>query len=170
MSKHLNRRAVLAGAAAVPSRRLPHSPAMVMSSCDVSGPNIFVMRLQMQRHVREQDRPGPAFDAEFPPCPDDVLPGHHWRAHKWLWRKHGLDRLNDDWNAADSAMRETIAAILRSPAEGLFGIGVKLAALPNDYDAEDCVDAAAAVRRDIDRLIGSNFAALITNSAEEDVS
>ena len=89
-------------------------------------------------HAAAQEKQKPAraaFDAEFPPCPDDVLPGEHWRAHNWLWRKHGLDHLSDAWNAAGSAMCETAETILQTEAAGLFGIGVKLAALPAEPDA-----------------------------------
>jgi hypothetical protein len=99
-----------------------------------------------------------AFDAELPPCPDDVLPGDHWSAHDWLWHKHGLDPLWNACNAADSAMRETIATILQTEVEGLFGVGVKLAAIPAECDPEDCKEAVAAVLDDLDRLLGSDFA------------
>src|SRR5208282_2212071 len=71
-----------------------------------------------------------AFDAEYPPCPDEVRPGDHWHAHEWLWKQHGLDVLSAAWNDADAEVRETIATIQSTKAKGLFGVGVKLAALP----------------------------------------
>jgi hypothetical protein len=52
------------------------------------------------------------------------------RAHNWLWRKHGLEELWNAWNSATEAMEATSAAILAVEAEGLLGIGIKLAALP----------------------------------------
>lgn len=102
-----------------------------------------------------------AFDAELPPCPDDVLPGDHWDAHKWLWQKHGLGPLCDAWNETDAKIYETIATILQTEAEGLFGIGVKLSALPADTDYVDTTDYENAIKSvldDIDRLLGRAFA------------
>ena len=55
-------------------------------------------------------------------------------------------------------MRETIAMIRQSKADGLFGIGVK----PNDCDQVDYEDAVASVIDDIDRLLGSDFAIHVT--------
>ena len=54
-------------------------------------------------------------------------------------------------------MLETIAKILRTDAEGLFGIAVKLSALPKEPGPEDYLDAVKSVQQDIDRLIGTNF-------------
>jgi hypothetical protein len=169
MSKDLNRRAILAGAAAVPL-----APAVARASGDAELRRLwseYLKHAAAYAVARKRYEPArAAFDAEFPPCPDDVLPGTHWRAHDRLWQKHGLDPLDDASNAADTAVRETIAIILHTEAAGLFGIGVKLAALPHDYDPQDWVEVAAAVRLDIDRLIGSGFAELAVSSAEESVS
>jgi hypothetical protein len=98
-----------------------------------------------------------AFDAEYPPCPDDMLSGHHWEACKPLWHKHGLEEIWDARNAADCAMRATIADILRTEAEGLFGIGVKLSSMPADCEQEDHEEAITAVLDDINRLLGTAF-------------
>jgi hypothetical protein len=103
-----------------------------------------------------------AFDAEMPPCPVDVRMGDHFEANQWLWRKHGLDELSDKRHSIDTAIRETIAAILGTRAEGLFGLAVKLSALPvGEYEEAgyDLVEASALVLEDIDRLLGSNFGA-----------
>jgi hypothetical protein len=111
-----------------------------------------------------------AFDAQFPPCPDDVLPGDHWCAHDWLWQKHDLQSLSDAWHAARAGMRETIDTILQTKAEGLFGIGVKLAAMTTDQRERDLYeyeDAVVAVFDDIDRLLGSDFALRTTHDAVE---
>ena len=57
-------------------------------------------------------------------------------------------------------MRNTIAAILSTKAEGLFGVAVKLSALPEGArhgDEADIVEAVAGVLEDIDRLLGSDF-------------
>jgi hypothetical protein len=122
--------------------------------------------------ARERYEPArAAFDAEFPPCPDGVQPDDHRLAHDWLWRKHNLDVLWGACNAATSAIRATIATILHTKAEGLLGIGVKLAAMPpnpNEWTFEDYEDAVVAALEDIDRLIGSGFAANVVKSDQSD--
>jgi hypothetical protein len=67
----------------------------------------------------------------------------------------------DARNSFDTAMREKIAIILSTQAEGLFGIAVKLSALPDcaHHDTQDWTEATAVVLEDIDRLLGSDFAA-----------
>jgi hypothetical protein len=54
---------------------------------------------------------------------------------------------------------ETIAAIHGTPAESVFGLGVKLAALPIDGPDEEYGAAIEAVLVDINRLTGAAFAA-----------
>jgi hypothetical protein len=98
-----------------------------------------------------------AFDAEFPPYPDNISMGQHWSNHRWLWEKYSLDLITDDLEVADKGMRDTIAKIFEADATGLFGIGVKLAAVPWQYDPEDCVEAMASAISNINRLIGSDF-------------
>jgi len=52
--------------------------------------------------VQEKYKPArAAFDAEFPSCPANGLPGHHGAAQEWLGQKHGLEPL---W-AAQPTMR-----------------------------------------------------------------
>jgi hypothetical protein len=98
------------------------------------------------------------YDAEEPPCPDDVLAGHHWDPNQWLWRKHGLDALSDAWNDACEATGETIEEIRDAEATGLLGILVKFLALPPDTEAEDYEESYVSALTDIDRLFGSGFA------------
>jgi hypothetical protein len=166
MSTKLNRRALMAGAAAVPLA----SATAVAGQGDADLRRLwseYLVHADTYAAAREKLAPvRAAFDAELPPCPDDVLPCHHWQDHQWLWHKHGLDPLTDAWNAADSAMRKTIAAIiLATEATGLFGIGVKLAA--GWLDPEDQQDAIAAALGDIDRLLGSGFAERFADRLEE---
>src|ERR1700730_12150002 len=104
-----------------------------------------------------------AFDAEMPPFPPDVLPGHHWEAMQPLWRSYGLEELSDASNNAYNRASATIAAIQATPAEGLIGIGIKLAALPLDREnvsEEDMADAIASALEDIALLTGTDFAAI----------
>jgi hypothetical protein len=104
-----------------------------------------------------------------------VLPGDHWRAQQPLWEKHGLDRLYDAWNVAGKRTDETVKAILEQEAEGLFGIGAKLTALPfEDRDpAYDHEHAIRSVLSDIDRLTGTAFLAafalISSTSADDDI-
>lgn len=101
-----------------------------------------------------------AFDAEMPSCPPGVLPGDHWRSQQPLWRRYGLDDLCAAWNRSAEQVRQTIAAIQTTDAEGLVGIGIKLAAMPMDVpDEVDLAEAVASVMRDIARLTGIEFVA-----------
>jgi hypothetical protein len=100
-----------------------------------------------------------AYDAEEPPCPEGVLLGHHFENCRWLWRKHRLDELTDKCTSTDAAIRLTVAAILRARPQSLFGIAVKLSALPlhAEDDAQDSFETIGSVLEDIDRLVGSTF-------------
>jgi hypothetical protein len=154
-----SRRAILAGiAAAVPAAS---AVASIASNADAELRRLWSEYLKQSAAFdaasEKMKSARAAFDAELPPCPDDVLPGDHWSAHRWLWEKHGLEALNNAWNAEYSAMLGTITTILQTKVEGLAGIGVKLAALPADCDGQDCKEAVASVLEDIDRLLGSDF-------------
>jgi hypothetical protein len=85
-----------------------------------------------------------AFDAEYPPCPPDVLPGRHWEAQQPLWHKHGLEELWGEVERQSDKLWELVGAIHATPAEGLFGIGVKLAARLPDHQDEDTVEGVGA--------------------------
>ena len=177
ISEHTSRRPSWPASQPLPPQQLwlplpPHSQPRARrktANYVVSGRNIS---LRADAHAVAQEKYKPVravFEAELPPCPDDVVFGDHWFAHNWLWRKHGLDQLRDAWNDAGSAMCETVEAILQTEAAGLFGVGVKLAALPDKPDPEDYEDAVAAVLNDIDRLLGSDFAARAASLMEHDL-
>jgi hypothetical protein len=95
-----------------------------------------------------------AYDAE------KVRGDHDSKANRLIWERYGLDRLHDAWNEANERTEETVQAILEEEAEGLFGIVVKIAALP-DGDcrdpAHDHEDAIVSALTEIDRLISSTF-------------
>ena len=117
----------------------------------------FIRRRAAYRAAWERYQPVyETFIAELPPCPHDVLPGDHMRAHNWLWRKYGLEELWSTWNSTNEALEEVFAAILAVEAEGLLGIGIKLAALPVEFelDSEDLQKARDAVLTDIERSLG----------------
>ena len=97
--------------------------------------------------------------------------GHHWKAYQWLWNKYGLDTLRD----ADNRLRAIVEEILRAEANSLFGIGVKLAALPggdfldeSERDPRGYVAAVASVLSDINRLLGTDFVGMQDEHQWED--
>jgi hypothetical protein len=96
--------------------------------------------------------------ANLHPCPDDVLSGVHWKAHDWLWRKHGLHRL---YPAAEREHRKLIRlakAIRKVKAEGLFGIAVKLS-VTEHFEEFDVIEANEDARRSLAALTGVDFIA-----------
>jgi hypothetical protein len=102
----------------------------------------------------------------MPACPNDASLHDHFRSHRWLCNKHGLGVLSDAANDARDRLREVVTKILAVEATGLFGIGVKLAALPPSHrlyegpstDPEDYMESVALVLSDINRLLGTDFA------------
>jgi hypothetical protein len=89
----------------------------------------------------------------------------HFRSHRWLCNKHGLGVLSDAANDARDRLREVVTKILAVEATGLFGIGMKLAALPPSHrlyegpstDPKDYMESVALVLSDINRLLGTGF-------------
>jgi hypothetical protein len=163
---NLSRRHLVTAAAALPALAVPAVAGTIAVLPEGDG-DAALLRLWSE-YVARADADAAAqkemklaralYDAEEPARPDDVLPGRHFEANQWLWRKHGLDALSDAWNDADDAMKETIEAIRDTEATGLLGILVKFLALPPDTEAEDYEEAYDSALVDIDRLLGSNFA------------
>jgi hypothetical protein len=159
MSKH-TRRAVLAGIAAAPALAAPALAAHAGN--DVRLRELWAQYLEKFAAERAIDAAivptRAAYDAEEV---GGAAANHLSEANQPLWIKHGLDRLYEDWNAAGELVEEIVEAILEEEAEGLFGIGVKLAALPADGNcrdpAHDHEDAIISALTEIDRLIGSTF-------------
>jgi hypothetical protein len=82
---NLSRRAILAGAAAVPALA---GPTALASATEISGPDKELRRLWSEYSALAAaddvllSRYTPArasYDAEEPPCPEDVSPGNHFR-------------------------------------------------------------------------------------------
>jgi hypothetical protein len=65
---------------------------------------------------------------------------------------------------ASEAMEATSAAIRAVEAEGLLGIGIKLAALPVEPDLDDLEEARDAVLMDIERLTGITLNEAVSKS------
>jgi hypothetical protein len=160
MSK-LSRRTLVTSAAALPALAAP-AGAAVNPSTDEKLRQLwakYLAQAAIERAAFEEYKPARvAYDAEVPPCPKGVLPGHHFKAQQPLREKYGCDRLYDAWNEADVATREVVEAIRAIEAQSLFGVGVKLAALPVECDPEDSVNTTARALEDIDRLLGASFA------------
>src|ERR1700686_2361514 len=135
--KNTTRRAVLAGIAAAPALA---APVLAHPAGDSRLRELWAQYLKdLAGELAARAALDPAraaYDAEEPPCPDDMSPGHHFEACRPLWKKHGLDRLYDAWNDAGERTDATIKAILEQEAEGLFGVGAKLAALPTQEDQD----------------------------------
>ena len=125
-----SRRAVLAGIATTPALAAP----ALASQGDIRLRELWAQYLEdlaaEQAVYSVQERARAEYDAELPPCPPDIRIADHYEAHRPLWEKHGLDRLYEAWNDAGERTDETVKAILEQDAEGLFGVGAKLAALP----------------------------------------
>jgi hypothetical protein len=159
-----SRRSVLAGIAAAPALA---APVLAGDAGDVRLRELWAQYLDQVAAERAAHfaivLPRAAYDAEEPPCPPNVVLGDHLAACRPLWEKHGLDRLYAAWSAAIDRMGETAEAIREQEAEGLFGIGVKLAALPAAGNARDSApdheEAILSALSEIDRLIGTSFVA-----------
>jgi hypothetical protein len=154
----LSRRTLVSSAAALPALAVP---AVAASAPDNELRRLWSEYLDRLAEYDTMDEKvsvaRAAYDAELPPCPDNVVAYDHWRAFKWLWDKYGLDPLCDAWNEASNRVDETVEAIQRAPAESLFGIGVKLTALATQHEEWDLQEATQATLTDIDRLIGGDF-------------
>lgn len=158
MSNH-SRRAVLGGIAAVPALA---APALAHPAGDARLRDLWAKYLEhfaAEQAISAAIVPArAAYDAEEIGGP---AASHLSEANRPLWKRHGLDRLYDDWNDAVERVDETIEAIQGEQADGLFGIGAKLAALPSDGNcrdpAHDHEDAIISALTEIDRMIGSTF-------------
>jgi hypothetical protein len=124
MSK-LSRRTLVASAAAVPAFSLPAVAAVGSDEKLRQLWGKYLAQVAIERAAFEEYKPArAAFDAEVPPCPEDVLPGDHWNAQLPLREKHDLERLYDAWSEADAPTREVVETIRATEAHSLFGVGV----------------------------------------------
>lgn len=105
---NLSRRHLVTSAAALPALAMPASAGTTYALLPEGDGDAVLLRLWSEYLAHaEADAAAHAkygaaralYDAEEPPCPDDVLPGHHWEANQWLRRKHGVDALYDAWGA-----------------------------------------------------------------------
>jgi hypothetical protein len=155
--KHLSRRSVTTGALAavtmIPAVGL--SVGAKATNAEVPAEDAELRRLWAEylvqlRLLKDREVACSAarmgFDAEFPPCPEGVLPGHHWDAYDWLWRKYGLHRLYSAMNREHRKLIKITKAIRKTKAETLFGVGVKLS-VSECFEEADVVEAAEDARR-----------------------
>jgi hypothetical protein len=84
----------------------------------------------------------------------------HCLENQSLRKELGGDAAYDAWNDATLVLDKTVKKIQRTPAEGLFGIGVKLAALAYEehMDVIDVQIAVAAALADLDKIAETSFA------------
>ena len=169
---NLSRRSLVTSAAALPVLTVPAVASAASQSDDAILRDLwseYLVQVAAYEAVSEKYNPArAAFDAELPPCPDDVMPADHYKKFRSLWDKHGLDALCDAINEASDRMDYVIEEILATEAMSLFGIGVKLAALPSNLrmgdsrsrDPEDYIESVASVLSNINRLIGTDFASM----------
>jgi hypothetical protein len=176
---HPTRRKVVAGTtSALPVIALTRLPAIAGSP---TGPDAQLLRLWEQYLSRAQsyataravyEPVRAAFGEELSrPCPLGVSLGDHWSTMATRWRSYGLPELSDACEQAAEDIRAAIAAIRAVPAEGLIGIGIKLAALPVGPDATDEQELAEAIfsaSEDIARLTGADFAGLTAHVEPRD--
>jgi hypothetical protein len=158
----LSRRTLVGSAAALPALAVPGAVVSANPGTDEKLRQFwakYLGQVAIEQAAFEEYKPArAAYDDVEPPCPEGVSPGHHWEAQRPLREKYGVERLYDSWNEAAAATRATVEAIRATEAHSLFGVGVKLAALPLRCDPEDCVYAAATALEEIDRLLGASFA------------
>lgn len=164
-TNRIDRRQALIIVAAVPAAvALAAAPALASAGADTELRRLWAKYLAQLRVMKLADEakrePRAAFDAECPPCPDDVLPGVHWGSKpvRALWRKHGLEVLYRAAEREHPKLIRLTKAIRKAKAETLFGIGVKLS-VSEHFEEFDIVEGADDARREIGRLIGYDFVA-----------
>lgn len=113
------------------------------------------------------------YDAEMRALSESGAPASG-EVHEILWAKHGLEGPWQAYNDAFESLRLVIQQVHATPAETLFGVGVKLSVVPRHaaegQDPYDIVDGVMSVLLDIDKLHGADFVrrAEANIAAEED--
>lgn len=155
----LSRRSLVTSAAALPALSVP---AAAVTDGDQKLRQLwakYLSQVATERAVYEKFRLArAAYKDAAPPRPDGVDYGHHYDTLLPLRVHYGVERLYDAWNAVAEPVCETIKEIQAIEADTLFGIGVKLAAVPHFDDPQVSASAAIAALEDIDRSLGTGFA------------
>lgn len=157
----ITRRAALTGTAAA-TAALATGPAMASAHhSDAELQRLwgeFVAQQNRYNAARAAHDPvRDAFDAACPPSTSTWFGGDRWRDLQPLWRSFDLDRLTDAWNDEHDKVVALIQTIHATPAEGVYGIGIKLAARHRDWQEEDSEEALVAVLEDVKRLTGGDI-------------
>jgi hypothetical protein len=180
MTTTSTRRAVLAGAAALPALAAPAAAIAATNTGNQDAElrrlwRLYVDTLDQFSRACDEHLPGrAAYDEEHESIRDD-LGWNAWQAAvAGLRIKHGLDRTWPPVDAALTAMAQIVARIQATPAETLFGIGVKISAVAMigadlGPDKEDYIDAIRSALPDIDRLAGGNFWEIVAAGDGDDV-
>jgi hypothetical protein len=144
MSTLITRRALVASTAAIPAIALPAVAAPAPDNELRRLWSEYLDRLPEFKITGERHSAvRAAYDAQEPPCPDEMLSGR--------------EAAYDAWNAAAERVMEIGDAMQQIQAESLFGIGAQLTALAVRYDGFDLTLAVHTTLVRIDRLIGSDF-------------
>ena len=114
--------------------------------------------------------PRAAYDAAEPPRPVPVwVPcAEHDQACRRLWELHDLDALWAEWNAAFDCHLLTLKEIREAKAETLHGVAIKLAAIRGETDEEDCLEAMHDALSAADRILATDFAAVLSELRQGD--
>jgi hypothetical protein len=177
MSK-FSRRSVVTTAAALPALAVP---AVAADASDAEMRRLWGLYLdRMAEHKVAEAKLRPVsnalhaqINAEFPDT--RALNRREWDARELRWKaleeQLGTVPLREVWSDSGSRVNRISETIQQTPAESLFGVGVKLAAqaaFADEQDA-DCLRALIqATVADIDRLLGSDFSAHVIFVADED--
>jgi hypothetical protein len=181
MTTTTTRRAILAGAAALPALAVPAAALAAIQKPDDPDADLrrlwaqYCAELDAYRAVEAVHAPRrAALDREMEPfyvseTSDPYINwGGYWGwrdAHdavfKKAWRKHKVGGPWRTMNRFYHKIGKTVAAIRAIEAQTLFGIGIKLAAHPTDVDlldVEDYREALQSALPDLDALCGGSFA------------
>lgn len=158
-----SRRAVIAASAALAAGTAVNLAAIVAKAEGDAELRALWAEYQSQVPIVESTyanykRARDPFEVEMPRA--DEIPDWDERTAEWnrLWTKHGLEPLNDAWNRASDRLTATVGRIQAAKATTLFGIAVKLVALPlSNFSPDDCDydDAVRSTVSDLDTLLGT---------------
>lgn len=189
MTTTTSRRAILAGAAALPALAASITAAAAVPAAVFQAPSIDpdaeLRRLWAQYCAELEeyaaaasvyDPRRAALDQIMEPFYGAATNGYAawggwdaWRdaydaAFKKAWRKHKVGGPWRTMQKIDKRCRATMREIRAIEARTPFGIGIKLAVLPpdrGDLDQEDYIEALQSALPDLDKLCGSTFATAV---------
>lgn len=170
MQSAITRRKALTTVAALAAVTAVPATTLAMTAEAQSDAELRRLWSQYLDHLRTERAARGAHKPAYTACmakAQERFPGNGFML-KWpreefeqLWRSFDMDRLCDVWHDAATVLDGTIAAIRATPAEGLVGIGIKLAVMDPEPagEAEDYEEGMDSALADIARLTGVDLAA-----------